>query len=126
MSGSGSAVPPREPMVVLREAVGHLAYLATERHYAEQPDLWASHGERGRALTMEDYTHHLRHLVPLREDLWVAHLRYCEELFASRGFPHRWLTDAFRILGDVLAVELPAEVSEPALAILRGEHTPRA
>jgi hypothetical protein len=112
-----TTLPARDPAVVLREAIGHLAFVATRAHYAEQPDLWAL-GEHGRARTLEDYTHHFRHLAPLREELWAAHLRYCEELFSRRGFPQAWLTDAWRIMGDVLTAELPAEVAEPARALL--------
>jgi hypothetical protein len=115
-------VPEREPVVVLREAICYLAYIATERHYAAQPALW-ERGERGRKLTMEDYTHHFRNLAPLRPDIWTAHVRYCEDLFAKRGLPSVWLTDAWSVMGEVLSAELPAAVAEPATAILRREPT---
>jgi hypothetical protein len=102
-------IPQRDPGAVLREAVGYLALLATRRHYEEQPALWEL-GEQGRARTLEDYEHHFRHLATLDARVWTGHLRYCDELFSQRGFPKRWLTDAWRIMGQVLDDEMPPEV----------------
>jgi hypothetical protein len=119
--------PPRDPGAVLREAVGYLALLATRRHYDEQPDLW-SLGEHGRARTLEDYQHHFRHLAALDARVWDRHLRYCDDLFTQRGFPKRWLHDAWRIMTEVLEAEMPPEVRAPALELLRradaGAHPP--
>lgn len=116
---TGSARPPS---VVLREAAAHLAFLATERHYAEQPGLW-ERGEHARARTLEDYGHHFTHLATLRAETWQRHLDYCAEIWRSRGFPQAWLDDAFRIMGDVLRAGLDAETAEPALALLEGRAT---
>jgi hypothetical protein len=112
--------PQRDPGAVLRESVGYLALVATRRHYAEQPDLWEL-GEQGRARTLEDYEHHFRHLATMDERVWAGHRRYCDELFDQRGFPKRWLTDAWRIMGAVLDEEMPPEVAAAARALLARE-----
>lgn len=112
------AATDRRPERVLGEAVGHLAFLATQRHYAEQPALWQL-GERGRARTLEDYEHHFRRLGVLDADVWRGHLDYCDELWTARGFPRRWLADAFRIMGDVVRDELGSDVGADALELLR-------
>lgn len=104
--------------MVLHEALGHLALLATRRLYDEQPDLWKL-GEHGRARTLEDFTHHLRALSTLSEDTFRRHVDYCLDLFASRNFPKRWLDDAWRVMATVLRDEMPRPVSEPATAVLR-------
>lgn len=108
----------REPRDILREAIGHLAFVATERLYAEQPDLWRL-GENGRARTLEDFTHHLRALAPLSVDHLRRHVDYSRSLFDQRGFPQQWLTDAWRILEGVLRDELAAPVADRAVAVLR-------
>jgi hypothetical protein len=108
----------RDPVAVLTEQVETLALLGTRRIYAEQPDLWQL-GEYGRARTLEDFGHHLRRLAQLDEDVFRAHVVYCEELWRDRDFPRQWLLDAWRIVEDVLRDELPAAVADPAIAILR-------
>lgn len=108
----------RVPTVVLGEAIGLLALTATRRLYDEQPDLWKL-GEHGRARTLEDFTHHVRMLAGLHQEVFAEHVAYCQRLWSSRGFPTKWLEDAWRILDDVLRDELPPHVHEPALAILR-------
>lgn len=112
-------VSARPPRAVLGEAVGYLALVATRRHYAEQPDLWRL-GEHGRARTLEDYGHHFRALAHLDATAWGRHLDYCERLFADRGFPHAWLSDAWRIMGDTLRAELDddPEARDAAVALL--------
>lgn len=114
--------PPRVPNVVLREAVGHLAWTALHRHYDEQPRLWEL-GEQGRARTLEDYGHHFTRLATLEPAIWTDHLRYCDELWLARGFPVRWLVDAFRIMDGVLRDELDPAVAAPARQLL-GAPTP--
>lgn len=94
-----------------------LALLATRGLYEEQPDLWQM-GEHGRARTLEDFAHHFRALEPLDERAFRGHVRYCTDLFAARGFPQRWLDDAWRWMAAVLQQELPPAIAEPALAIL--------
>lgn len=108
----------RDPRIVLREAVGALALVATNRLYDEQPELW-NLGEHGRARTLEDFTHHLRLLSGLSAEVFAGHVDHCNRLWASRGFPPKWLDDAWRILDEVLRNELPASVQEPAVALLR-------
>ncbi len=108
----------RDPRIVLGESVGALALLATNRLYAEQPELWKL-GEHGRARTLEDFTHHLRQLSGLSPEVFAGHVDYCNRLWASRGFPQKWLDDAWRILDVVLRDELPASVHEPAVDLLR-------
>lgn len=112
-------VSPRPLRAVLGEAVGAFALAATRRHYDEQPGLWRL-GEQGRARTLEDYGHHFLALGHLDETSWRRHLEYCEALFAQRGFPHEWLTDAWRIMGDTLRAELDHEpdARDAALALL--------
>lgn len=107
----------RPAAAVLAEAVGHLAFVATNRLYDEQPDLWDL-GENGRARTLEDFTHHLRLLATLSESSFRDHVEYSRALFEKRGFPLRWLDDAWRTIDAVLRSELPAGVHEPALALL--------
>jgi hypothetical protein len=109
----------RDPVIVVREAVPHLAFLATERLYAEQPDLWRL-GEEGRARTLEDFTHHLRALVPLSGNHFRSHVDYCRSLFDQRGFPQQWLDDAWRILAAVLRDELPAGAANAVIGVLDG------
>jgi hypothetical protein len=108
----------RDARIVLGESVGALALIATNRLYDEQPDLWRL-GEHGRARTLEDFTHHLRQLSGLSVDVFGGHVDYCHRLWASRGFPTKWLDDAWRILDAVLRDELPPAVHEPAVALLR-------
>lgn len=108
----------RPPSAVLAEHHGLLTLRATESLYAEQPDLW-SMGEAGRERTYEDFGHHIRRLVPLDADLFATHVRYCVDLFTQRGFPQRWLDDAWRVVEATLIAELPAEVATPAVEVLR-------
>lgn len=115
MSAIGDDI--REPAVVLAEATGYLALTATRRLYDEQPDLWRL-GEHGRARTLENFTHHLRMLAGLSAEVFGAHVAYCGRLWSSRGFPTRWLDDAWRILDEVLRAELPPRVHEPACELL--------
>lgn len=107
----------RDPRIVLGESVGALALVATNRLYAEQPELWKL-GEHGRARTLEDFTHHLRQLSGLSAEVFAGHVDYCHRLWTSRGFPQKWLDDAWRIIDEVLRSELPPAVHEPAVALL--------
>lgn len=107
----------RAPRAVLAESIGLLALLATRRLYQQQPELWDL-GERGRARTLEDFTHHLKALANLSEEAFTAHVDYCRRLFAERNFPLQWLEDAWRVIADVLRDELPPSAQTPALAIL--------
>ena len=77
----------------------HLAFLATERLYERQPQLWDL-GERGRSRTLEDFGHHFRALAA-GPDPFRSHVEYCYELFAARGFPLRWLDDAWGIMSAI-------------------------
>lgn len=106
----------------MSENVGLLATLATRALYAEQPDLW-QRGEYGRARTLEDFTHHFRALAPMDEVVFEAHVRYCEGLFAARGYPHKWLEDAWRHMALVVAAELPDVAARQVLTVLNaGVH----
>lgn len=110
--------PERAPEAVLAEAVPLLALMATRGLYAEQPALWEL-GEHGRARTVEDFTHHFRALALLRTEAFRQHVAYCEDLFARRNFPRRWLDDAWRWMARTLRGELPPDVAQAALAVLR-------
>lgn len=99
--------PPRAPHAWLRESIGWVALLATNRTYAAEPGLWRL-GEQGRARTIEDFTHHLRAVLG-GDAHWRKHLDYSVRLFDARGFPQRWLIDAFATLCDVLAEAFPPE-----------------
>ena len=90
--------------------MGWLALLATRRTYVADPGLWRL-GEQGRARTIEDFTHHLRSALG-GDAHWRSHLDYSMRLFDARGFPQRWLLDAFVTLQEVLADSFPAEVTE--------------
>lgn len=100
-----AGAPERAAHDVLGESVGWLALEATRRTYADDPSLWRL-GEFGRARTLEDHGHHLTALAAGTDAAWAAHLRYCVTLFAGRGLPIRWLSEAFAtldaLLGDVL------------------------
>ncbi len=96
-----------------------LAYQATVALYEEQPALWQM-GERGRARTLEDFGRHFESLATLDRDLFAVYVGFCETLFDNHGFPRQWLTDAWRVMADVIRRELPAPVAEPAIAILAG------
>ena len=108
----------RAPRVLLTETAELLSLLATRALYEEQPELWRL-GEYGRARTLEDFGHHFRALATLEKDVFEAHVRYCNELFKARGFPLRWLDDAWRHMENVIPRELPPVAAEPALDILR-------
>jgi hypothetical protein len=94
-----------------------LSVLATRGLYEEQPELWKL-GERGRSHTVEDFNHHFRALQLLNVAAFRGHVKYCEELFAARGYPQRWLDDAWRWMAIVIQRELPQTAAEPALAVL--------
>lgn len=116
MTGAGE--PSRDPLVVFREMRPALALEATRRLYAEQPALWDL-GEHGRARTLEDFGHHLGALAAMEADAFRRHVAYCHDLFEHRGFPKKWLDDAWRILEQVVAGELPPAVGEPVLRAMR-------
>ena len=110
VAGIGDAdVPPRTPHDWLDESLQALALLATRRTYQREPALWRL-GEHGRARTVEDFTHHLRAGLG-SESLWRKHVGYSLELFDARGFPQRWLLEAFATLRDVVVESFPAEVT---------------
>lgn len=100
--------PERSADAWLSESLSFLALVATRDTYAAQPRLWDL-GEYGRARTIEDFEHHLRAAMTCDRQ-WHNHLVYCVSLFEQRGFPLRWLTDAFATLSRVLAENLPADV----------------
>ena len=108
----------RSPRDVLTETAPLLAVLATRGLYDEQPDLWQL-GERGRRHTLEDFGHHFAALQVLDQALFRRHVAYCASLFHARGFPQRWLDDAWRWMAIVIERELPRSTADPALAILR-------
>ena len=112
-----SDAPERDPRVVLGERVGHLTLVATEALYAEQPDLWRM-GEEGRRGTFDDFGHHFRVLATLDPESVASHVRYCRNLFTQRGFPLRWLDDAWRTMTTVVRAELPAELASAAVEVL--------
>lgn len=93
-------VPERSEEAWIRESIPWLSLMAARDTYAVQPELWRL-GEDGRARTIEDFTHHLRAALA-GEVLWRRHLEYSLKLFDARGFPHRWLRDAFATLSSVL------------------------
>ena len=104
-----AGTPPRPAGAWLDESRSFLALLATRETYAAQPRLWEL-GEHGRARTIEDFEHHLR-AARGTDRQWQEYLVYCVELFASRGFPLRWLTDALATLARVMGENLPDEVT---------------
>ena len=112
----------RDPRRVLAESVGYLALVATRRLYAEQPTLWDL-GERGRARTLEDFTHHLKALATLDDTTFRNHVEYCRQLFTDRNLPLRWLDDAWHTIGAVLGDELPPSVHRPAIELLHANTT---
>jgi hypothetical protein len=111
--------PPRDPADVLEENAVFLAALATRAVYEEQPDLWRF-GEAGRARTQEDFVHHFRALATMDELVFEAHVRYCEGLFSVRGYPLRWLQDAWRHMAAVVTAELPEATAQPVMKVLVG------
>ncbi len=106
----------RTAEVVLAEQAGHLAFLATERLYERQPELWKM-GENGRARTHEDFGHHFRALAR-GANAFRAHIDYCYDLFESRGFPHRWLDDAWLMMEEICRERLDEPVAEVAIKTL--------
>ena len=109
VTGLGAPGTPDRPAAAwLTESRGFLALLATRDTYAAQPGLWDL-GEYGRARTLEDFTHHLRAAGGTQRQ-WDDYLAYCLTLFDQRGFPFRWLTDAFATLSRLLAEHLPESV----------------
>lgn len=112
----------RPPGVILTEAAPMLAFQATAALYEEQPELWKI-GERGRARTLEDFGHHFQALATLDATVFADHVAYSRALFQNRGFPLKWLDDAWRIMAETLQRELPPEVAEEAIQVLRAEST---
>lgn len=112
----GASVPERPAAAWLTESRSLIALLATRDTYAAQPSLWKL-GEHGRARTIEDFEHHL-HAALGTDVQWRAHLAYCVELFAARGFPFRWLIDAFATLSAVLVAHLPEQLTADVRARL--------
>jgi hypothetical protein len=106
----------RAPAVVLAEQAEHMAFLATERLYERQPELWEM-GENGRARTHEDFGHHFRALAR-GVDAFRAHVDYCYDLFTGRGFPHSWLDDAWAIMAEISRETLPEATAAVALKTL--------
>jgi len=94
----------REPDVVIREAAPHLAFLATESMYADQPDLWDL-GEKGRHHTLNDFTLHFQ-AVATGKDAFRSHVDYCYDLFRDRGFPRQWLDDAWTYMRAIGSTQL--------------------
>lgn len=113
----------RAPRVILEEMTPMLSILATRRLYREQPELWGL-GDTGRARTIEDFNHHFTALTALDAGVFRAHVRYCRELFSSRGYPEKWLDDAWRWMGQVMREELPLHVADEAIDILHSEIEP--
>lgn len=110
ITGLGApSTPARPPAAWLDECRSVIALLATRDTYAEQPELWEL-GEHGRARTIEDFEHHLR-AARGTDRQWREYVAYCLELFDARGFPFRWLTDAFATLSRVLAEHFPADIT---------------
>ena len=116
-------MPQRSPGVVLGERSQHLAFLATERTYERQPELWEM-GEYGRARTLEDFGHHFRALAH-GPSAFEAHVRYCYDLFSKRGFPLRWLDDAWLTMKEICTEELEGETLSTALDTLKIAEEPR-
>lgn len=121
----GPGVPARSTHAWVAESLETLALLATRRTYEAEPGLWRL-GEHGRARTLEDFTHHLRAALG-NDALWTKHLAYSLELFDARGFPQRWLTEAFATLREVVLDSFPdsvtravAERLEQAPAVMAG------
>jgi hypothetical protein len=104
--------------IILTEAAPMLAFQATNALYEEQPQLWQM-GEQGRARTLEDFGHHFHALGTLDATIFTDHVAYCRTLFRNLGFPLKWLDDAWRIMADTLQRELPPEVAEQAVQVLR-------
>jgi hypothetical protein len=108
----------RSSQRVLVELAEFLAVLATRSLYDEQPELWQL-GERGRAHTLEDFGHHFRALATLDEAVFASHVQFCIDLFRQRSYPQQWLTDGWRHMAAVIERELPPEVAEDAIRVLR-------
>lgn len=105
-------LPARDPLDVLEEAAGHLAFLATETIYAEQPMLWAR-GKHGRFHTHNDFVLHFEALAQ-GPQAFANHIAYTRRLFNDRGFPAQWVTDALRIMADTCTANLAPEVANIA------------
>lgn len=105
--------PSRPGPAVLAETRHLIALLATRDTYIAQPRLWEL-GENGRARTIEDFEHHLKAAMS-SDRQWSEHLAYCVSLFTQRGFPLRWLTEAFDTLARVLPQHLPADTVADAV-----------
>lgn len=122
-SGSDSAMSEedpeqRSPPRVLVELTEFLAVMAARSMYDEQPEL-SELGERGRAHTIEDFGHHFRALATLDEAVFASHVQFCIDLFRHRSFPQQWLRDGWRHMAVVIRRELPPEVADDALRVLR-------
>jgi hypothetical protein len=115
----------RDPGAILDESAPALALVATGLIYAEQPALW-EFGDHGRERTVEDFCHHFRALASMDVDVVAAHVRYCQDLFRERGFPRRWLGDAWRTMETTLHREMPSHAEEITSVLRAGVEAARA
>jgi hypothetical protein len=115
----------RRPGDLLDERAPALALTARQLLYEEQPEL-SKLGQNGRERTLEDFVHHFRALASMDTAIFAAHVRYCEELFALRGFPQQWLTDAWRFMEMTMARDMPSHVGEVTSVLRAGVAAARA
>ena len=115
----------RRPGDVLDERAAALALTARQLLYEEQPEL-SKLGQNGRERTLEDFVHHFRALASMDTAIFAAHVRYCEELFALRGFPQQWLTDAWRFMEMTMARDMPSHAGDITSVLRAGVAAARA
>jgi hypothetical protein len=115
----------RRPGDDLDERAPALALTARQLLYEEQPEL-SKLGENGRERTLEDFVHHFRALASMDTAIVAAHVRYCQELFALREFPQRWLTDAWRFMEMTMARDMPSQAAEATSVLRAGLAAARA
>src|SRR5579864_1823173 len=72
----------------------------------------------GVARVLEYFGHHFRALASLDAGFFLAQSEYCYGLFGRRGFPRRWLDDAWRIMRATVLEQFDEKASDPAIRIL--------
>ena len=93
----------RDPRIVLRESVGTLALAATNRLYAEQPELWKL-GEHGRARTLEDFEPFLVRLRTAKPQIFALYDELPDMSEGYRKNARSYLDEFFR------AIDRPRDV----------------
>jgi signal transduction histidine kinase len=99
-----------------------LAEAVTDRQYELHPDLALRFGPAGRQRCREDAVFHLSYLAEAvaidQPALFADYVAWAQVMLAGRGIPAEDLVENLRVLGDVLARELPGGMAAVAAGVI--------